>query len=93
MGRVRGPGEPEWTQEDTLLAVEWQRLADETCGGCGHLLSESLDEANEYEPRRITCFGCQAKEKAEKAAAEREGADLSGQKLTVVWAGKRPVIG
>ncbi|MFF1483147.1 hypothetical protein ACIGZH_01610 [Streptomyces sp. NPDC058319] len=92
MGRVRAPGEPEWTQEDTLLAIEWQRLKDETCS-CGHLLSESLDEANEYEAKRITCFACQAKERAEKAAGEREGADLSGHKMTVVHVGKRPLLG
>ncbi|MEU9400538.1 hypothetical protein [Streptomyces sp. NPDC048242] len=92
MGRVRVPGEAEWTQEDTLLAIEWQRLQDETCRGCGHLLAESLDEANEYEPQRITCFACQVKERAEKAASEREGADLSGHKLTVVHVGRRPLL-
>ncbi|MFF9123157.1 hypothetical protein ACF09J_07645 [Streptomyces sp. NPDC014889] len=92
MGRAVPPGEPEWTQEDTLLAIEWQRLQDETCQ-CGHLLSESLDEANEYEPKRITCFACQAKERAERAASEREGADLSGHKITVTLVGRRPVVG
>ncbi|MFJ6293191.1 hypothetical protein ACIQJX_07505 [Streptomyces griseoviridis] len=92
MGRVRAEGEPEWLQEDTLLAIEWQRLQDETCGGCGHLLSESLDEANDYEARKITCFACQAKELAEHAASEREGADLSGHKMTVIHTGRRPLL-
>ncbi|WP_327703641.1 hypothetical protein OG530_19315 [Streptomyces decoyicus] len=92
MGRAVGPGEPQWTEEDTLLAVEWQRLQDALCGGCGHPLDESLDEGNDYEVHRITCFACQVKERAEKAAAEAENADTTGRKLTTVLIGRRPVI-
>lgn len=74
------------------MAVEWQRLQSETCGGCGHLLSESLDEGNSYEPSHVTCFACQVKERADRAAAERENADTAGRKSFVKWAGRRPVI-
>jgi hypothetical protein len=87
MGRVRGPGEPRWTEEDTALAVEWQRLQQETCGGCGHLLEESLDEATEYEVRSLVCFACQAKEQAEKALHDNERAATAGRKLVAVRVG------
>ena len=92
MGRVRGSGEPRWTEEDTLLAIEWQRLQSETCSGCGHLLTECLDEANDYEATTVTCFACQVKERAEKAAADKDNADTAGKKLLATYVGRRPVL-
>ncbi|MEV4437481.1 hypothetical protein AB0K09_00440 [Streptomyces sp. NPDC049577] len=89
MGRTVAPGEPVWLEDDTMLAVEWQRLQDETCPGCGHLLSESMDEATEYDVQSLTCFACQAKDQTERALAAKENADLSGRKLIATKAGRR----
>lgn len=91
-GPTPAPGEPRWSQEDTLLAIEWQRWQNEICHGCGHPLSESLDEGNDYEAKPITCFACEAKERAEKAAADKDNADLAGRKISAVWAGRKPVL-
>lgn len=87
MGRAVGPGEPQWLEEDTVLAVEWQRLQRETCGGCGHLLEESLDEATEYEVHSVVCFACQAKEQAEKRLHDADNASTAGRKLVAVRIG------
>jgi hypothetical protein len=92
MGRVPRPGESRWTPEDTSLAVEWQRLQSEMCGGCGQPLSESLDEGSDYQVHTITCFACQAKEEAEKSLREAENTRLEGRKVTAMYAGRRPVI-
>lgn len=92
MGRALVAGEPRWTQDDTLLAIEWQRWQSEICGGCGHPLSESLDEGNDYQARQLACFACEVKERAEKAASAKENADTSGKKITAVWVGRRPLF-
>jgi len=88
MGRVPGPGEPRWTEEDTALAVEWQRLRDETCSGCGQPLSEGLDEASEWHLHKLQCFACEVKERAEQAVEK----PIPGRKLSVSYAGRRPVL-
>lgn len=87
MGRAVAPGEPRWTEEDTVLAVEWQRLQAETCGGCGQPLTDSMDEASDWDLHKLQCFACETKEKAE-AAAEKP---IPGRKLSVTYAGRRPV--
>lgn len=90
--RVPGPGEPRWTPEDTALAVEWQRLHDEICGGCGQPLSESLDEGSAYHVKKIMCFACEAREQAEHAMRTADNTRTDGVKVTVAYAGRRPVI-
>lgn len=73
MGRAVGVGEGAWTEEDTLLAVEWQRRQDMTCAGCGQGLDDSLTDAGGFETELIQCYGCTVKEErtAELAEAER----------------------
>ncbi|MEU7044931.1 hypothetical protein AB0A77_28285 [Streptomyces varsoviensis] len=92
MGRAVAPGEAEWLEEDTVLAVEWQRLQDQTCAGCGHPLAECMDEAVEYEVESRTCFACQAREQTEKALLAKDNADLTGRKLIVMKVGRRELL-
>lgn len=88
MGRPPEPGEPRWSAEDRALAVEWQRLQGEQCGGCGQPLEQSLDERSQYEVHDLVCFACQAKEQTERALSENDNADTAGRKVAVVYAGR-----
>ena len=84
MGRAVKPGEPEWTEDDTLLALEYQDWAAEVCPGCGHHLSDSTDEANHYETRDRVCFACEAKEVHVTRLSENEHAATAGRKVGVI---------
>ncbi|ANZ17453.1 hypothetical protein O1L44_16280 [Streptomyces noursei] len=81
MGRDVAPGEPAWTEEDTALAIEWQRIQDTTCAGCGQPLAECLTDDGGYETAVVRCHGCKAKEKR----AEELGklSDTAGVKVVV----------
>ncbi|WNI16612.1 hypothetical protein [Actinacidiphila sp. ITFR-21] len=92
MGRAPGPGESRWTPEDTALAVEWQRLRNETCGGCGQPLEQSLDTYALYEVHDLVCHGCEAKELREKAMAENANSSTAGRKVSVSYAGRREPV-
>jgi hypothetical protein len=84
MGRVVAPGDPAWTEDDTLLALEWQDWSSQICPGCGHHLTDSTDEANHYETRDRVCFACEAKEQHVKELQENERAVTAGRKVGVV---------
>lgn len=92
MGRVARPGEPRWTAEDTALAIEWQRLSNETCTGCGQPLDQSLDPYADYEVHDLVCHGCEAKETRERSLSETKNASTAGRKVVVTYAGRRPEI-
>lgn len=74
------------------MAVEWQRLHNEVCGGCGQPLIEALDEASDYEAHVIVCHACLVKEQKERADAQADNVDTAGRKIAVTYAGRRPVI-
>ncbi|MGA5629794.1 hypothetical protein ACPCTH_33500 [Streptomyces cellulosae] len=82
MGRQVKPGQAEWTEEDTALAVEWQRMQDEKCRGCGQPVTESLDDAGGYETELVRCFACQALEER-RAELAKEERPLHGVKTVV----------
>ncbi|WP_424216023.1 hypothetical protein ACN20G_28155 (plasmid) [Streptomyces sp. BI20] len=72
MGRAVAAGEGAWTEDDTALAVEWQRIQDETCAGCGQPLSESLEDDGGFVTELIRCHGCKAREERVAELAEAE---------------------
>lgn len=72
-----------------MLAVEWQRLKNEICKGCGQSLEESLDKLAEYEVHDVICAGCEAKETRERSLAEAENAKTEGRKVYVTYLGRR----
>jgi hypothetical protein len=84
MGRVPGPGEPRWTEEDTAYALEYEAWAADVCPGCGHHLSESTDEEHQYDTQDRVCFACEAKETHIKALQENERAVTAGRKVGVI---------
>lgn len=59
LGRVVYPGDPAWLDRDADAVLWWQA---NVCSGCGQLLSESMDPANEYkyEAEGLWCFGDRA---------------------------------
>lgn len=66
-GRIRRPGDAEWTAQDAAYAVALTALESMRCGGCGTDRRESMDPANEfaYHAEAMRCFAC--------AARDREG--------------------
>lgn len=59
LGRVVGPGEPLWTDEDRSDALAWHREQQAKCPQCG----TPRDEADKYDvrhwtPRRHVCSPC-----------------------------------
>lgn len=76
MGRIVGPGEPQWLPDDVDLALEWQAEQALICPGCGHPLDETTaaDSEDAYDVREIRCWGCHpVQEAAHEFEGERHG--------------------
>jgi predicted Fe-S protein YdhL (DUF1289 family) len=60
LGRVVAPGEPQWTDEDKLAALEWHARQKMLCPGCGRPRDESFDPSMEdhYEVTVLRCHSC-----------------------------------
>jgi hypothetical protein len=70
LGRIVGPGEPAWTEQDRQWAIAL--LAEEKATHtCGHLIEESFAKENDgrYVGEAIRCHAC--------AAAQRESQEFS----------------
>jgi hypothetical protein len=76
MGRVVGPGEALWTDDDRTWAVALLEEEAEQCGGCGAPLEETTDPANEhrYTSAIVRCHRCTEQQSA-AAAHHKSGAD------------------
>lgn len=59
------PGEPAWTEDDIEYVLEWQRMQDALCSGCGQPRDESFsaDYADAYVASMQRCHACAAKER------------------------------
>jgi hypothetical protein len=84
-GRPVAPGEPEWTQRDTDLAVGLVELERAACDGCGVPRAESMDPQREFEwvAEPIRCHACATRERAAKAKADDRHWDGSGIRWSV----------
>ena len=54
-------GEPDWTNEDTQAALDWQAWEDGKCPGCGQPAAESMaheDVSPEYKAEIKRCHAC-----------------------------------
>ena len=58
MGRVVGPGRPQWLDTDRGLALAWSRNKAETCSGCGTRADEWAEDEDAYISDHHTCPGC-----------------------------------
>lgn len=87
MGRAVAPADPAWTEEDTLLALEYTDWSAQVCPGCGHHLAESTHPDNEdaYVTRDQVCFACEAKERHIRKLQDPDSrAVTDGRKIGVV---------
>lgn len=74
LGRVVYPGDPQWTERDRWAALWWRA---NVCRQCGELLSETMADFDEDNPRREFewqaagkwCHGCRAIHREELAMA------------------------
>lgn len=69
------PGEPAWTEDDVEYVLEWQRMQDELCPGCGQPRTESFsaDYADAYVATVQRCHACA--EQARTAEAQGKAMD------------------
>jgi hypothetical protein len=86
MGRAVAAGDAQWTEEDTLLALEYTDWAAQLCPGCGHHLTQSTDPGNEgrYVTHDQVCHACAAKEQHVKDLQDNPRAVTEGRKVGVV---------
>lgn len=56
------PGEMAWTEDDVEYVLEWQRMQDAICPGCGQPREESFDPdyADAYVTHVRRCHACAA---------------------------------
>lgn len=73
-----------WPDDDRGWALALLALDADTCSGCGHPLSESMDAANQfaYRAEPVRCFACAA---ADTAADKQE--NKSGLRVRTVRRG------
>lgn len=71
LGRVVGPGEPLWLEEDRAWALALAQVEAEQCPGCGQPLAETTDPGAQYayQAKITRCHAC--------AAVAREGRDFA----------------
>jgi hypothetical protein len=83
LGALVYPGEPEWTDDDRLAALEWQAAQSRRCV-CGENLDESLSPDNEqaYRAVGVRCHACAA---IASAAAEMAGHDKRDPLAGMRW--------
>lgn len=66
-----------WTDTDRDKAIWWHIRSAEACGSCGTRRAEWLDENGKWRrafaAEKVRCYGCEAKEVAEKSLKEADG--------------------
>ena len=65
LGRVVGPGDPVWLDEDRAYVLAWQAHRRDTCTGCGHSLTTSTAKENQlgYDAEVVRCHACAAQQR------------------------------
>ena len=65
LGRVVKRGEPEWTTEDRVAALEWAAHQKSLCPGCGGPRVETFDIAmdDHYDVTALQCHKCAARDR------------------------------
>ena len=72
LGRVVGPGQPRWEEEDRELALAYMRMDRERCSGCGTFSDEWDRDRFAYVAHATVCPGCENLER-EKDNVPAEG--------------------
>ena len=71
-----------WDADDQGYALALLALESETCDGCGHPVTESMDSANQfgYRAELVRCHACAAADRA----TEGDGINRAGLRVKVV---------
>ena len=88
MGRVVGPGEPLWLDEDRAWALALAEVERDSCPDCGQPWSEASAAESEfqYDVALLRCHACAAG--ARKAHAHQEaGGDAKGLHIAITRRG------
>lgn len=89
-GRIPTEGEPLWLDTDRLLALSLLHIEADTCSGCGHPRTESMDidNAETYQTKIIKCHACAAREartiELQEEAGEKANKKLVGKSVIVL---------
>jgi hypothetical protein len=59
LGRVVGPGEPQWLDADRDKAIWWMIHQRQACPECGTRPDEWADDPDAYVPEPHHCRGCE----------------------------------
>lgn len=80
LGRVVGPEEPLWLDDDTEAVLAFLDYEKALCSGCGHSRLESFNRRYSfaYEAEVVRCHSCKAKAHKEKELSNDSGFDTSG---------------
>lgn len=81
LGRVVGPGEPQWLPEDRAKAIAAVLEKGEVCGRCHTADWQWEEDPHAFEPVKLNCKGCYVLRKAEEG--EREST-MPGDVLVLV---------
>lgn len=79
MGRAwPKPGEPLFTEEDTLAVLEWQREQSLLCPGCGLPRDETMAKERQfdfYDARAVRCHACAARDRKARQFTKQDHDD------------------
>ena len=90
MGRVVRPGDPQWTQGDTDMAVALMELEAGTCTGCGLPREQTLAHEGDgfrFTAQPVRCRGCEAMDRESRRHADMPRWDSAG----IRWSVRRDV--
>ena len=76
-GRAVAPGQPQWLQSDTDLAVALMVLESERCSGCGHPRVDTFAPESEglWVAEPLRCHSCAARD---REARDTDRMDTAG---------------
>lgn len=91
LGRVVYPGSPQWTDDDTLAAFDWQGYQDRLCTGCGQSLDDTVgpDQFDKWNAEEVgACDACRALDRTARIKAGNDDLNPTAGVRFKVWRDK-----